>query len=270
MDQTARVPESLAAEFMKDAGSGVPEVSNRELACLVLKELDYESQLNAISDLLGRNNAADSGLTSAIGETDSFARSTGSEQAVNEWVDLVHASTYQSAAHSMAAVGMLVPLIESLFYQGFQGIRTRYYEERTVPSGHARSDLPPEKFWDCHKVEKGRGGVVLGILGLAEAIGFAPHLPRDSQRLLTALYGYRNKMFHFGLEWPIEERRKFAKRISDEGWDDWFPRATTDHEPWIFFMTDSFISDCLTLVHQLLDGFGAYCRGKIPIASAGS
>lgn len=56
---------------------------------------------------------------------DAFARkSTGlrNDRAVDEWVDLLHASTYQSAANSMAAVGMLAPLIESLFYQAFQGI----------------------------------------------------------------------------------------------------------------------------------------------------
>jgi hypothetical protein len=36
----------------RDAGLGVPEISDREMACAVLPDLDYEAQLLAISGLL--------------------------------------------------------------------------------------------------------------------------------------------------------------------------------------------------------------------------
>ena len=36
-------------------------------------------------------------------------------------VDHLHQSVFQDAAHSMAAVGMLAPFVESLFKQAFPG-----------------------------------------------------------------------------------------------------------------------------------------------------
>ena len=46
---------NLLDEMMKDAGAGVHEMSDRDMACFILDRLNYESQLTAISDLLRRN-----------------------------------------------------------------------------------------------------------------------------------------------------------------------------------------------------------------------
>ncbi len=53
----------------------------------------------------------DKELDREIKKIEEFAKNTKgrkNEYAVDEWVDRLHSSVYQSAAHSMSAVGMLV------------------------------------------------------------------------------------------------------------------------------------------------------------------
>ena len=43
--------------FRQDAGAGIPEMSDRDSACLILEAMDYEQQLIAVSGLLRRIEA---------------------------------------------------------------------------------------------------------------------------------------------------------------------------------------------------------------------
>jgi hypothetical protein len=122
--------------------SGLRHMDDRDMACVILPDLDYEAQLVAIADLLRRHKKEDEQTAAQIKEVEDFARRTSglrNEHAVDEWIDLLHGSTYQEAAHSMAAIGMIAPLIESLFYQAFQGIRAVYYGVDVIAPGSARS-----------------------------------------------------------------------------------------------------------------------------------
>jgi hypothetical protein len=92
------------------------------------------------------------------------------------------------------------------------------------------------------------------------------HLPADLLPVLKALFRYRNKMFHFGFEWPPKECANFAKDIADEDWGPWFASATRDGVPFIFYMTHQLIDRSVGLVSELLEGFGAYCRANLPVA----
>jgi hypothetical protein len=104
--------------------------------------------------MLRRHDEYDKRAGAEIKEVEEFAwKSAGlrNERAVDEWVDLLHGSTYQEAAHIMAALGMIAPLIESLFYQAFQGIRVTYYGADLIPPGHARTGMKAaDHFWDRH------------------------------------------------------------------------------------------------------------------------
>ena len=142
-----------------------------------------------------------------IVEIEAFAKRTSglrNQRAVDEWVDHLHASVYQKAAHSMAAVGMLAPLFESILCQSFSGIR-RSFETNSIPfSSHPRWKLITKEQWDCHYVFTQSGGkkkkfLVKGVLQLADATGLTAHLPNDLRPTLHALFEYRNKMFHFEL-----------------------------------------------------------------------
>lgn len=127
--------------------------------------------------------------------------------AIDESGENFYAMVYQGAAHSMAALGMIAPLFESMFYHAFQGIRKWHYRDARHSGGSRKGAITDvEQLWDCRllhnsatrKLEK---KLVLGIYQLAEAVGLTPYLPNDLHITLGALFSYRNKMFHNGLEW---------------------------------------------------------------------
>jgi hypothetical protein len=253
-------------QWLKDLGPwNLPEMDSRDAAALLLPDLDDKAQLIAIHSLLSRNRLANKELDDEIKRIEEFARQTSgfrNQRAVDEWVERMHDSVYQDAAHSMAAVGMLAPLIESIFTQAFRGIREQFFATENPPSAHPRWQESTEDQWDCHFVWK-RGkrceDLVAGIVQLAKATGLSSHLPNDLRPTLQALFGYRNKMFHNGFEWPVQERTRFKQRITDQGWpSDWFAKSETDKAPWIFYLTDAFIDHCLKTIDQIMDGLGAY------------
>lgn len=272
-DQKTAMPD-----WLKSFGPiGIPELSDRDAACMVLPDLDYDSQLAAIHQLLRNHQQADDALAKEIAEIEAFAQRTSgirNERAVDEWTDRLHHSVYQDAAHSMSAVGMLAPMIESVFYQAFQSIRKQMSSDSTQPSAHDRWKRPAEDQWDCHYVwSKGRRStnLVEGVMQLSEATGLDVHLPGDLRLTLQALFEYRNKMFHNGFEWPVEERERFAKRIVDACWpSDWFKPATRGDKPWVNYMTDDFIRHCVAMIEEVIRGIGAFCKARLyPAGSNG-
>lgn len=241
------------------------DFENEFLAAFVLDYLDYAAQLRSIHSLVRVHRKADKKLAEEIREIEDFAKrssGTANAQALDELVDRLHDSVYQDAAHSMAAVGMLAPFVESLFKQAFLGIRDMLVRNDRLPTGHPRWAMKEDKRWDCRFSLKTRGrNLVAGIIELADATGLANDLPRDFRLTLSALFGYRNRMFHFGFEWPVEEREAFEALIADAGWpSDWFSKATSDDKPWIFYMSDAFVDHSLATIEEVLSGLGAFVR----------
>ena len=98
---------------------------------------------------------------------------------------------------------------------------------------------------------------------LAAAIGLTPHLPDCLRPTLQALFEYRNKMFHCGFEWPLDERHRFANRVVDAKWPaDWFATATKGSEPWVFYMNHVFVQHCVETLDQVISSIGAYCKAQ--------
>ena len=198
---------------------------------------DYESQLAAARRLLSQQDWAHTQLESEISQAGEFARKSSGEAndyAVDRHIELIHDSIYQSAAHSMAAVGMLAPLIESIFRRAFQCIG---------------EELPTKD-------------LVKRILRVIddESIGMSEYMPEKLKPTLEALFQYRNKMFHNGFEWPADERRKFDSNLSQ--WPEgWFERSTSGSEPWMFYMTTMFISHCIDIAEGILLGLIRFWLG---------
>lgn len=259
----AEAPEWHSADHADD----FIDISDRDYACALLPNLDYEAQLDAIKDLLQRHMRADQLLGEEIKEIEEHARQLSgvrNQQAIDEWVDRMHASVYQDAAHSMAAVGTLAPLVESIFHQAFLGTRDYYVSQSLHRPSHPRWQEAERDEWDCHFVWKNgkrSKNLVEGIFQLADAVGMSPHLPENIQPKLGALFAYRNKMFHHGFEWPPVERSKFAKLIQSKKWpDSWFDAATSDSHPWIYYMTETYISDCVSVIEQIIEAIGSFAR----------
>ena len=153
----------------------------------------------------------------------------------------MHDKTFLDAAHSMATVGLIAPFMESLF-----GRIVTYFED--------------ERTW---KRSRRRVGIAKAFVQIAEDIDLKQHLPDDLDATATALFAYRNKMFHGGLEWPERDRTKFAKRVQREGWTGCFSQAESGNDPWFFYMTTGFIERCLDTIYEIIDGVGAYARPTV-------
>lgn len=234
-------------------------------------DFDVDSQLMAIGGLLHRNRNADQSVRDEIKQIEERAKHLKDveeqEWAVADWVDQLHHSTYQDAAHSMSAVGMLAPLVETVFHQCFRSIGKRFYPPTHPQKTHDRWSAAHDIQWDCHfVVANGRThkDIVKGIFQLSDAVGLTPRLPADLKAVLSALFAYRNSMFHHGFEWPVEERERFAKRIESEGWPtDWFSIASTDGKPWIFSLSDKFIRHCNKTIEEVLQAIGGFIRDEL-------
>jgi hypothetical protein len=237
------------------------------IASAVLGYLDYDAQLQAIESLIRHHRKLNEDHSKQIQKLEEFSKrssDSANERAIEDLIDHYHHSVFQHAAHSMAAVGMLAPFIESLFYQAFKGISV-FFEERGHPLElSSRAKLKDQKReWNCHYVSTSpeKANLVEGIMELAEKTGLITFMPKDIRTVLTALFGYRNKMFHNGFEWPKEKRKKFAARLATKEWpEEWFSEASSNDEPWVFYFTDTFIDHCLTTIEGVLTGLGAYVR----------
>ena len=196
-------------------------------------------------------------------------------QLENDWVDHLHGSVFQDAAHSMSAVGMLVPMIESLLTTTFAAIRDLTDPAVPVaPSGARAAHVGDPRFWDPHYFySQGRHSkdIARGAVQLAGSTGLLPLLPPDFATVADALFTYRNRMFHHGFEWPKPERAKFEALIVQKGWpSDWFSRSTSGGEPWIIYMSDFLIRHSLDWIDATLEGIGKFVQGRYPHLDAGS
>lgn len=254
--------EDIWHQFRDNDGFDDFAISSRDRALFLLGDVDLDAQLLAIRSMLRRNKQADDAMIADIEDLKAAIRSTRgayAEHLQDQWLDQLHGSVFQDAAHSMTAAVMIVPFVESLFVSIFNRLRTHDAVNK-VTSSHSAS-ASAENFWDPHYAESGgrpRKGLADGIIRLSDATGLATHLPQDLKAVLTALFSYRNKVFHHGFEWPTHEREKFWDRIAEEGWTDWFSCSSSDNRPWIIYMRTTFIEYCLTSIDRILDGVGEF------------
>ncbi|WP_420636170.1 hypothetical protein [Candidatus Palauibacter sp.] len=240
-----------------------PDVDPRDLGLGFLYPVNYEAQLIAIRGLLGRNDTVDNAIGTAIGEIRAEIETDGfTERAFDEWTERVEQHFYQATAHSMAAVGLIAPLMESLFYWTFYKIGESITDSQPMPSQHKRWRIWRERQWDCHWVWRGREprqNIVDGIWEFICAFQMQSYLPSDLKKTLEALFAYRNKMLHCGLEWPLGERKSFEKQMTNRKWPvEWFDRIGTKDEPRIFYMAPKFIAKCLNSAENTIEGVGEF------------
>lgn len=258
------------------AGKGFEnfQISRRDRALSFIEEdKDLEAQLYAIRGALKRNKEAEETVIEQIRNID---KEIASNYENKKWADdhqfmhmedhrggLLQRSVYSDAAHSMAAVGMLAPFVESLFVSLFEALR-----KSEEPDTHAdqRKQSFQALYWNPQMViKKGEIGndLVRGIQDLAKFVGLETFLPAGYEKTLTALFAYRNNMFHNGFEWPQEKVEKFRSRMINRHWPEaWFQHSSKNNVPWIYYMSDEFIQKCLELIDQVLDGVGKYLEER--------
>ncbi len=256
----------MSDEF-EETRLGPMKITNRMRTLVMIREYDLEAQLAAIKGVLHRNRQGDDELEQEIKKLESeFPKSDGAywDHLTESWFAHIHCSAFQDAAHSMSAVGMLAPFVESLFVAVFEGLRPE--ARRSDGASDTRRSALDDAFWDPHYVLDGAGrrrDIAGGIKQLSDSAGLTPFLPDDFADTLDALFMYRNKMFHHGFEWPLEERVSFEKSIREKRWPpEWITKWTTESpssdEPWIFLLSGDFIQHCLVTIDQVLEGVGAF------------
>ena len=235
------------------------------VASIVLKEFKYVNQLQAIQDLLDRHQELATARGAEIDELiarDEFPSYIHADMHNDTVTDRVIQSSYEDSVHSMAAVALIAPFIESMFSHTFRNIGELLSSEKAVPIEHERWQRASKDTWDCRYVWT-KGGrqknIVNGIIQMAEATKMTEYLPDDLQPTLEAIFAYRNKMFHCGLEWPLEERKKFEKQIADREWKkDWFLISYTNHQPWCYYMSPSFVEHSISTCENIVRGIGRF------------
>ena len=220
-------------------------ISSRDVAPLILNgtwtrrarggagdDIDDESQLRAIRGVLVRNRGAEIRLAAEMERLDALAKSTRSERAADDLHDLFDVSTYQDAAHSMVAASLLAPFIEGVLHRAVRGIE--HLKETSVVRSRRR------RTWQDTTQD------------MAE-IGLTPYMPSDFDQVGDALFLYRNKVLHCGLEWPPDDRNEFNGRRRE--WPlDWFSTVTSNSVPVMFLMTPTFVRRCFVLADQIIGG----------------
>ena len=147
--------------------------SDRDLAQFLIEGLNLESQLIAIRSVLSRNEKAEAGYWQAAKLLEEHAAAEEGEYGhhlTDRWVDHMHQGVYLDAAHSMSAVAMLAPFIESLFSAVFREIRRREEKERPPAAMDKRTRLSRDLLWNPHLVLNARevnDDLVKGIEELA-------------------------------------------------------------------------------------------------------
>lgn len=220
-------------------------------------------QLKAIKELLHRNNQAAEASRIKFDEL-------GQQLTANpydEQLDRLHddhfwSRVFMDSAHSMSAVGMLAPFMESLFVAIFAGLRRWQVED----IGDARRQRADDQFWNPQiyfEKDMPKTNLVKGIEQLADSCGLQPFLPAGYERTLAALFAFRNNMFHNGFLWPAETISKFSNRVASEKWPDaWFTSVDKGGRPWLYYMSPEFCDHCVKLIDEIMDGTGRYLKDR--------
>ena len=246
-------------------------LDDRDYLFRLLDTINWDAQLDAIRVVLARNRAAADVVTSNIKELEEEARTYRGpyhEHIIDEHVDAIVQSSYSDAAVSLSAVGMIVPMMESVFRQSFQSLGSMYTGTKMSPPNHHRwqraRDHP--KRWDC-QLYFGEGGngepksdIISGIRQLSEAAGLLTFLEPDTMDWIEAMLTYRNRMFHGGFEWSLAERERFETLIAKQGWEHYFKSARTNGRPWIFYLRDDIIDEMPRRMEGILDSFGRFTK----------
>jgi len=245
----------------------IPQMEPKEYLAHLQLDFDMDSQLKAIREQLYVNYQASKNSDKRIQDTVQHAEEASgimNEYYCNRYLEAIHHSSYQSAAHSMTAVGMLAPFIETVYFQIYKSIGEKIcLKERSHPRVLIRKSF---KKWDVHYKYTGKkkfkNNLVQGILQITQMLGVDRSMPKEFSATLEALFEYRNKMFHCGFEWPLDERKKFEKRILS--WPKgWFESFRIDNRPWIFCMTDTFIKKVFDVFDASLIVLGKFVNEHI-------
>ncbi|PJO47203.1 hypothetical protein [Brucella pituitosa] len=246
-------------------------IDHRDHLYLLLPTVDWDSQILAVKSML-RNNA-----NALKASDDEIAKSKEYLQDYNgpyhshyedEHVNLLHQSVYFEATASLSAIGMIAPMIETIFCQSMSELGTLYQLAGIEPPAHKRwkRSIGNVHRWNaqwCFKSDPkaNSNDLISGLRQISDATRLSEHMDTTTWQWIKAMLSYRNYMFHNGFEWPVDKRTEFQKRIESEGWGQYFSCSKTSDKPWIFYLEQETIALMPDEMLKILDGIASFIKG---------
>ncbi len=244
-------------------------LDDRDYLYTLVHTIDWQSQLLAVRLMLSRNRQAGEAFSKAIDEDAAEIeayKGPHHDHWSDQHVDMLHESVYRDAAESMAAIGMIAPLVESTLGQSLAALGDMHDRKNISPGDHKRWKRAGDHTarWNCQvyfdSKKEAKSNIILGLPQLAEASGLDQFLPADFMTWFEAMFTYRNFMFHGGFEWALERREFFEKEIEKKGWDQFFTCSKSNDRPWIYYITNEAIDALPTIVEDMLDSLGRFAK----------
>jgi hypothetical protein len=244
------------------------DIDDRDRLYLFTDSIDWRAQLIAVRLMLSRNREAREAFSQAIEDDKADVLAYDGPyhwDYVDRHVDMLHESVYRDAAESMAAIGMIAPMVESTLGQIFFALGDMYERKKLSPRAHKRwirAGVSRRK-WDfqCFFNEKKeeKDNIVLGMRQISGASGLDKFLSDEFITWFEAMFTYRNYMFHGGFEWGQKRRDAFEKKIDTCGWP-FFSCSTSGGRPWIYYLRNETIDAMPTMVENMLDSIGRFAK----------
>ncbi|WP_156461954.1 hypothetical protein [Rhizobium sp. Leaf311] len=244
-------------------------LDDRDHLHTLLRNVDWEAQLLAVRQMISRNRKAGEAFSASIkddaAELDAY-NGPHRHHWENRHVDMKFESSYSDAAESMAAIGMIAPMVESTIGQALTALGDMYDSKSIHPGSHKRWKRAEghKHRWNCQfyfdsKMEA-HNDIFRGLPQLSSACGLDKFLSQDFKTWFEAMFRYRNYMFHGGFEWSLERRDNFEKEIEKNGWGKFFTSSTTNSRPWIYYIRDEAIVAMPRMVEHMLDSLGLFTK----------
>ncbi|TBE02316.1 hypothetical protein [Rhizobium ruizarguesonis] len=248
-------------------------LDDRDYLYTLVHNIDWQAQLRAVRLMISRNRQAGEAFSKAIEDDAAEVRTYDGphdDHWVNQHVDMIHESVYRDAAESMAAIGMIAPLVESTLGQSLAALGDMYDRNNISPGKQERWTRAQKHKarWNCqfyyNDKKEEKNNIILGMPQLAGACGLDKFLSQEFMSWFEAMFTYRNSMFHGGFEWTVDRRELFEKSVEKNGWDRFFSCSTTNGRPWIYYIKDEAIDALPTMVENMLDSLGRFTK-SLPV-----
>ena len=243
------------------------DMDDRDYLFRLVTEIDWESQVRAVRTVLSRNSKASAAAQEYIDELKATGRGQRDE---DDLLDALSQATFDDGANSMAAIGMVAPMVESLFSQAFSSLGLLYAEKGMEPPDDERWSVAGshEHRWNCQYYFKNvdeppRQDIISGIVQISRASGLKNYITKADFVWIRAMLTYRNFMFHNGLEWSPQRRADFVKVMKEQKWEHFFSFAKTGGDPWVFYIDKEVMADIPNVIERILDGMGKFAK-KLP------
>lgn len=156
----------------------------------------------------------------------------------------------QEALRANMQIAMLAPAIENLYKKSLYILI-----EKKLGKKELSEIFTKNKGFKRGKPEE--GGAVNRVMQALDMLMIQSKFCPNIEECLSALFGYRNALFHNGLEWSKDECDAFNNQNHQKKW---FTSHSNSCRPYFFLPTNKFIDELINLFAESMDVFARSMR----------